>query len=89
MALDNKVVLVDAALDLLLTADNDGTTFSIVNKTGEVLYLGASDVTANEVLATGGLPVAIDGTFSGVLNAGESIYGVTASTGGAVPIIFN
>ena len=87
--LDNKVVTINATASEILQGDSDGGEWMLVNKTGEVLYLGASDVTADTTAGTGGFQVAIDAVATGRVKAGDSLCGVTASTGGAVPIMWN
>lgn len=88
-AIDNKVVSVNATASVILAADADGVNFSIKNKAGETLFIGASDVTADTTAATGGYEVADGAEFSGWLSPSDSLYGVTASTGGNVLVIWN
>lgn len=87
--LENAVVTVGTTATVILTADSDGTNFSVKNKTGEVLYLGKSDVTADTTAATGGYQVANDGEFSGRLDPSDTLYGRCATTGGAVCVLSN
>lgn len=88
-AIDSQVVAVTTTAAILVTGDQDGTNFSLKNKTGEVLYIGPADVTADATAATGGYEVANDGEFSGRLDAGDKLYGVCATTGGNVTILTN
>jgi hypothetical protein len=68
---------------LIVQADSDGCDVYIHNKTGTVVYLGASDVTSSTGM---GIDSAA-GPIKIVLPANAKLYGITASGTPSIQIL--
>lgn len=79
----SQVATNSSTATLLVTADSDGCRVTVHNKTGTVVYLGGATVTSS----TG---MGIDsgaGPVSFLLQAGDKLYGISASSTPTIQIL--
>jgi hypothetical protein len=81
--LSSAQITVTTAATLLVSADSDGCRLLVHNKTGTVVYLGASDVTTSTGM---GIDSAA-GPVSISLGAGAKLYGIVASGSPVIQIL--